>query len=85
VLLFCEIIGNNATTDWYNEISMYNFNGDYQPGTGHFTQVVWKASQNLGVGFAFRDRGREVFVVAQYTPQGNYIGEFRKNVLRPNC
>jgi uncharacterized protein YkwD len=31
--------GETATMQWYNEIKDYDFNGDYQKGTGHFTQV----------------------------------------------
>jgi uncharacterized protein YkwD len=31
--------GETATMQWYNEIKDYNFDGDYQKGTGHFTQV----------------------------------------------
>ena len=45
--------GGEAVTNWYNEFEQYNF---AQPGfslaTGHFTQVVWKASTKLGMGRA---------------------------------
>jgi len=64
---------------------MYNYNGGFQYSTGHFTQVVWKGSTKLGVGYAFGDGGREIYVVAQYTPPGNYMGQFGSNVLRPTC
>ena len=42
-----------ATTSWYNEL--YNPGYDFaQPGfskgTGHFTQVIWNASEKLGMG-----------------------------------
>lgn len=56
--------------------------------TGHFTQVVWKASESLGIGFA---RGRYqgfddcLFVVGRYKPAGN-SGDYAGNVLgeKPN-
>lgn len=48
--------------------------------TGHFTQIVWRESRELGVGMA-RNRAGEVFIVANYDPPGNYIGSFKKNVL----
>lgn len=51
--------------------------------TGHFTQVVWKESQKLGVGVARSSSGR-VYVVAQYTPPGNYLGQFQANVRPSN-
>lgn len=48
---------------------------------GHFTQVVWKASTEVGVGIAMV--GNAVFVVGQYSPAGNISNEgyFEKNVL----
>ena len=54
-------------------------------GTGHFTQVVWKGSKKLGVGFALTGDGRSLYVVAQYSPSGNYIGQFGQNVLQAKC
>lgn len=48
---------------------------------GHFTQVVWKESTQLGVGVA--TQGNKVFVVGQYRPPGNMntAESFRENVL----
>ena len=48
---------------------------------GHFTQVVWKGSEELGVGLA--TDGKTTFVVGQYLPAGNISnpGYFEKNVL----
>ena len=34
-----EILGEKASMQWYDEIKDHNFSLDYQPGTGHFTQV----------------------------------------------
>lgn len=47
---------------------------------GHFTQVVWKDSVELGVGMA--TNGNKVFVVGQYRPAGNINTKeyFEKNV-----
>jgi len=44
--------------------------------------VVWKGSEELGIGKAGDSKGR-VFVVANYYPAGNYIGSFADNVFRP--
>ena len=66
---------------WYDEVAMYNFT---QPGfssaTGHFTQVVWKATTQVGCGVAMSNDGG-VYGVCQYTPPGNYNNEFVQNVL----
>ncbi|KAI2657127.1 Golgi-associated plant pathogenesis-related protein 1 [Labeo rohita] len=74
--------GKAAVDSWYSEIKDYNFSTPgNQPGTGHFTQVVWKSSTELGVGLA--TDGKTVFVVGQYRPAGNMInaGYYEKNVL----
>uniref|UniRef100_A0A8C1D5Z1 SCP domain-containing protein n=2 Tax=Cyprinus carpio TaxID=7962 RepID=A0A8C1D5Z1_CYPCA len=69
---------------WYSEIKDYNFS---RPGfsskTGHFTQVVWKDTNEVGVGLA--TDGNTTFVVGQYLPAGNIsnAGYFERNVLPP--
>ncbi|KAG1934588.1 ancylostoma secreted protein [Pimephales promelas] len=74
--------GKEAVDSWYSEIKDYNFEQPgHQPNTGHFTQVVWKSSTELGVGLA--TDGNTVFVVGQYKPAGNITnaGNYEKNVL----
>ncbi|MGW4719562.1 CAP family protein [Nocardia sp. NPDC004260] len=70
-----------ATQMWYDEVKDYDYN---DPGfsirTGHFTQVVWKASTRLGIGFA---SDHNSVVVALYNPPGNVQGQFPQNVVRP--
>ena len=56
----------------------------YCTDAGHFTQLVWKSSQQLGVGKAKTTDGRQVFVVCVYFPAGNYVGRYRENVLPPS-
>jgi len=72
---------NVPVKSWYSEIKKFRFGTEsvnYMQ-TGHFSQVVWKGSQNLGVGIA-RDRSGKVFVVANYSPPGNYQGRYVANV-----
>ncbi|KAI5618360.1 Golgi-associated plant pathogenesis-related protein 1 [Silurus asotus] len=74
--------GEEPVTDWYNEIKDYDFSKPgNQRGTGHFTQVVWKATTEIGVGLA--TDGHTSFVVGQYKPAGNIInpGYYEENVL----
>merc|ERR1712055_67561 len=61
---------------WYNEISLYP--GHYTKESGHFSQVIWKNSKRLGVGFA--QKGNELFVAAVYDPKGNVDGQHAENV-----
>ena len=73
--------GSKATQSWYDEIKDYNFNAPgFSMATGHFTQVVWKGSTKLGVGIAFANGGRKAVVVANYSPPGNYMGQFPQQV-----
>lgn len=77
-----SVSGSDPVDSWYSEIKDYNFNsGGFSSGTGHFTQVVWKGSTELGVGIA-KNGNNQIFVVANYSPPGNYQGQFRENVLR---
>ena len=73
-----KINGKTMSTDWYNEVQNYNYNGDYQSGKGHFTQLVWKGSKNLGCGIAC---GKGCYVTCNYYPAGNYLGMFESNVF----
>lgn len=76
-----NVSGREPVDNWYGEYINHVFNKE--PTTlksGHFTQVVWKESRELGIGMA-KNRAGEVFVVAYYDPPGNYIGSFEKNVL----
>ena len=67
---------------WYAEIANYQYS---QPGfsgsTGHFTQIVWKSSTQLGCGRA-TCQGNDLWV-CNYAPPGNYQGQFPQNVLPP--
>jgi len=78
-------LGKVATQAWYDEIKFYNYG---RPGfssqTGHFTQVIWKSSTELGIGIALTSDNLTAYVVANYYPQGNVDGEFAANVL-PLC
>merc|ERR1712223_1243944 len=73
-----------AVDMWYSEIKDYSFGTEPSQGgpvTGHFTQVVWKGSTEVGVGVG--QKGSTVVVVANYSPAGNYIGQYVDNVPPP--
>ncbi|XP_022075746.2 Golgi-associated plant pathogenesis-related protein 1-like isoform X2 [Acanthochromis polyacanthus] len=73
--------GKEAVDSWYSEIKDYDWNNPgFQSNTGHFTQVVWKSSTELGVGVGVTTDGNTLFVVGQYRPPGNVLGSFPENV-----
>ncbi|KAK6196095.1 hypothetical protein SNE40_001386 [Patella caerulea] len=75
--------GQEVTDQWYGEVKMYTFGGEPRTlNSGHFTQVVWKGSKEIGVGKA-QTRDGKIIVVANYLPAGNMIGEYSYNVLPP--
>lgn len=78
------LIGKKATNQWYSEIKDYNFE---KPGfngkTGHFTQVVWKNSKEVGFGVAKAPNGA-FYAVANYFPAGNYANQYADNVFAPS-
>ena len=72
--------GAFAVKDWYSEISNYNFNTHSSNGgvIGHFTQVVWKSSLEVGIGYYCQ--GTQCCVVGNYFPGGNYNNLYSTNV-----
>lgn len=75
--------GTEASKAFYSEIKDYDFDkAQFSLATGHFTQLVWRSSQSLGIGVATSSTGG-TYVVANYDPPGNYVGKFKENVPRP--
>jgi hypothetical protein len=75
--------GQRASDMWYEEVKDYNFSRKgYQGGSGHFTQLVWKGSKELGMGRAKTPDGRCTYVVARYRPAGNVVNYMDENVSR---
>ena len=70
------------TDQWYEEANNYDYDQDFQQGKGHFAQIVWNATKEVGFGRA-KSRDGKWYAVANYYPAGNYIGQFRGNVFPP--
>ncbi|KDQ15190.1 hypothetical protein BOTBODRAFT_174041 [Botryobasidium botryosum FD-172 SS1] len=66
---------------WTDEASTYSFGVP-----SHFTQVVWKGTTQVGCAFTMcsgifdASFGLARYIVCEYSPQGNIIGEFAANV-----
>ncbi|MCW5801864.1 MAG: hypothetical protein KIT31_05710 [Deltaproteobacteria bacterium] len=79
-----SIDGRSVLQMWYDEVRDYNFErGAFSMKTGHFTQVVWRGSTQLGCAMS-QCNGNDIWV-CNYDPPGNYQGEFQKNVLPTGC
>jgi len=69
---------------WYDELEKFNFrSGGFSMKTGHFTQVVWRGTREVGCGKS-QCNGLDVWI-CQYDPPGNVEGQYRQNVLPVGC
>jgi len=75
----------NAMNGWYDdEEPKYDYdNPGFYSATGHFTQIVWKGTTDLGVALA-QQRGDDgyvtTYIVPRFYPSGNVLGQFAENV-----
>ncbi|CBX90134.1 hypothetical protein LEMA_P062600.1 [Plenodomus lingam JN3] len=74
---------------WGEEREEYNFNGgQFSSSTGHFTQLVWKNTTQVGCSRTQCNAGQQGgegdapgwYLVCEYSPAGNVIGAFGDNV-----
>ena len=66
-----------ASVLWYEEKKDFKNNlikPSRGPQPGHYSQMVWRTTKEVGMGMAICRNG-DVIVVANYNPPGNYIGE----------
>jgi uncharacterized protein YkwD len=72
----------SAVASWYEEIEAHNFDApEFSEQTGHFTQVIWRSSKQLGCAKVIC-QGND-FWVCRYSPSGNVSGQFGRNVPKP--
>lgn len=71
----------DAVKIWYSEIKSYKYDSPgFSRDTGHFTQIVWRDTTEVGVGTSKSLDGRLTYVVARYNPPGNVLKRFHANV-----
>jgi uncharacterized protein YkwD len=63
---------------WADEKSKYTYSAkytqaDFNGGSGHYTQLVWRKSTEVGCGSA--TCGGTVVISCRFNPPGNYLGE----------
>lgn len=66
----------NVVNSWANEKRFYNYQQNRcQPGKqcGHYTQIVWKGTTDVGCGKQMCANGSHIFVCS-YFPAGNVVG-----------
>ncbi len=66
--------------NWYSKEEHKHDYKDNNPDytiAGHFTQIVWKNTTEIGCGYSSKCK----VYVCQYNPSGNYSNEYLKNVF----
>jgi pathogenesis-related protein 1 len=60
---------------WWSEIEYYDYdNNSCTDVCGHYTQLMWKGSTEVGCGVAFCNDGQADVWVCNYSPPGNWVG-----------
>ncbi|XP_077986692.1 Golgi-associated plant pathogenesis-related protein 1-like isoform X2 [Glandiceps talaboti] len=78
-----DVTGEGVANIWYSEEGAYDYEqARWNKDARHFTQMVWRASTDFGVGKARMKNGGKYVIVANYRPGGNnnHHGVFKKNV-----
>jgi uncharacterized protein YkwD len=69
---------------WYDEVAKYRFpDGGFGMDTGHFTQLVWRSTTQVGCGMS-QCKGMDIWV-CNYNAAGNVEGEYPQEVLPKGC
>jgi uncharacterized protein YkwD len=83
----------NAVQLWAGERADYDYGDAIMQGgatVGHYTQIVWDNSTDLGCGYAYCPSiqgisGSGTIVVCRYGPGGNYLGQTPYDYVSDVC
>ena len=77
--------GDDCLDGWYdNEVGLYDWNSPgFSQATGHFSQVVWANTREIGCGLCDGGGADYAYIVAcHYNPGGNVGGQHQSQVGR---
>ncbi|KAI8139620.1 CAP domain-containing protein, partial [Fennellomyces sp. T-0311] len=63
-----------SITAWYQEEAQYDFDRPgFSEGTGHFTQLIWKSTEQVGCGAVYCPNLNGNYYTCEYYPRGNIL------------
>lgn len=71
--------GIDAVNSWVDEKQYYDYNTNTCASgqtCGHYTQVVWRDSTQIGCARVECDNNAGVFIICSYNPAGNVVGQW---------
>ena len=81
--------GTYVSNRCYSEVQNYDYSPADEKGiisAGHFTQMVWKSTKQIGCAFAvgpWKDYTNVYYIGCDYLPAGNDLGQYSVNVVPP--
>jgi hypothetical protein len=71
------ILGNRAPSASSESCDQMCVDEQHSSGCGHYTQVVWRNTREVGCGYATCNDGRfnDAIWVCNYNPPGNFVGQ----------
>ena len=74
-------IAKHAVEKWYGEITKFSFTSpSIKPETRDFTQIIWKNTKEVGMGFVHTPDKKKTLVIALYSPSGNDEHKLQENL-----
>ena len=68
---------------FYDEVKFYDYhNPGFNMSTGHFTQLVWVDTKEVGFSASTSSNGY-IYICTNYDPPGNFYEDFEENVKPP--
>ena len=67
-------ISNNKIKDYNPNIKNYSL-------ISHYSQIIWKETTHIGIGFHQDKNNNLYYTVVLYYPIGNIFGEFPSNIV----
>ncbi|XP_029118128.2 pathogenesis-related protein PRB1-3-like [Elaeis guineensis] len=72
-----DYMAADAVNSWVSEKQYHDYNSNTCADgqvCGHYTQVVWRDSTNIGCARVVCDNGG-IFITCNYYPPGNFVGQ----------